>query len=149
MDIRRTYVSFEGRLARLPYLAALMLLTLVSVTLTTTGVHLFHNYPGAAALVVAMAMAAITGANVWATLALHAKRLHDMGYSGWHALWILAAPLAAPVALAMAPPVGMTLLAVTAVAGFGLVLVPGEPAANRYGASSAQRPATGMAPQAA
>jgi uncharacterized membrane protein YhaH (DUF805 family) len=96
-----------------------------------------------------MAMAAITGANVWAALALHAKRLHDMGYSGWHSLWILAAPLAAPVALAMAPPVGMVLFAITAVAGLGLVFVPGEPAANAHGAPPAKRPAAGLAPQAA
>ncbi len=142
MNLSRLYVSFEGRLERIPYLAALLVLTLVSVTISTVGSHLFRNYPGAAALVVAMAMAAITFANVWAVLALYAKRLHDMGYSAWHGTWILATPLAAMATLVMAPMIAFVLLAITAAAGLGLVFVPGTPGPNAYG------PAPGGSPRA-
>lgn len=133
MNFARLYVSFDGRLERIPYLGALLALTLASVTVSTVGSHLFRTYPGAAALVVAMAMAAITFANVWAVLALYAKRLHDMGHSAWHGTWILATPLAAMTTLVMAPMISFVLLAITAVVGLGLVFVPGTPGPNAYG----------------
>jgi uncharacterized membrane protein YhaH (DUF805 family) len=128
MDFRDHFFSLEGRIARLPFLGGLLLLTAISGVVSMIGaaqIWVHRGTAGASVVLVLMAAAALV--NAWTALALYAKRLHDLGASGWMGVPILAAGI---VGLATGSILSM---------GFGIVaaitlcLAPGESGQNRWG----------------
>lgn len=139
MDPRYTYLSVQGRIGRLHFAAALALLTLVSLAAGAVGAALLRAASGPAAILLGLAMLGLFGLNVWAVLALYAKRLHDVGVSGWGGVWILGLIYAGGGLLPFAPRLAAFLMLVGALLALALALAPGDRGDNAWG--GAERPA--------
>jgi uncharacterized membrane protein YhaH (DUF805 family) len=66
-------------------------------------------------------------------LSLAVRRLHDLGLSGYHAIWVEAADFGATV-LSYGPPRMLLLALPLAAINLWLLLWPGNAEANRFGA---------------
>lgn len=133
MDLHFTYASFEGRIGRLHFIAALLLLAAASVAVTFVGVGLFAAHRGPVAFVVAVVMAGACAANVWATLALYAKRLHDVGVSGWGGAWILGLIYGGLFLMPFAPRIAAFVMLVSCLLALVLTFAPGDERENGWG----------------
>ncbi|RYD62173.1 MAG: DUF805 domain-containing protein [Verrucomicrobiaceae bacterium] len=135
MNIFEVLFGSQGRLGRMAFVGYSIVNLAVMVALTLAAANLWQSGAGPHALLgVLIAIAALFGA-LWSGLALTIKRLHDMGFSGLHVIWILPLEVASKgMGPAMDSPTLATLLSViTAAIGLGLLLVPGEDRDNRYG----------------
>ncbi|MFN4176405.1 DUF805 domain-containing protein [Phenylobacterium sp.] len=71
------------------------------------------------------------------------RRFHDLGRTGWWAVALMAAQMAAAFALVSLGDVGVgitALIGLTAIAVVGAI--PGQPVENRFGPPRRQRPLT-------
>src|ERR1051325_4030841 len=123
------YASFDGRLARLPYFIRSIYVSLAALVVFFAAVALFANgspiaWWGGIALVVIAA-----GILTVCSLSLIVRRLHDIGLSGYHAIWIVAAELGAQALSAAPPPFQLLALAPLAIL-LWLQFYPGKPAEN-------------------
>jgi uncharacterized membrane protein YhaH (DUF805 family) len=125
------YLSFDGRLARLPYFARNVSLGVAAVALGMTSIPLFVQggpwwWIGIVVLVAVLALIVVGG------VSLTVRRLHDLGLSGYHAIWVGAAGVGWEV-LSHGPPktvlAGLPLAAVSA----WLTFWPGNRGVNRFG----------------
>jgi uncharacterized membrane protein YhaH (DUF805 family) len=128
------YVSFDGRLARLPYFIRGIYVAIAAIVVFFASIPLFAHGSRAAwwaGLVLVVAAIAVIGVG---TVSLIVRRLHDLGLPGYHAIWIGVAELGWYF-LSDAP--GETqLLALPLFAILvWLQFYPGNPADNRYGAA--------------
>ncbi len=154
MGLLRLLFSFQGRIGRLRHLGGNLIIWLVGggVLLWAwqtvlspfwqAGDDMKVPLGNLAALAVVIALFVVL--TCWATLALTAKRLHDMDMSGWHLLWMIALSSLAPN---LDPATAeLSIGTVLKVAGFlawaWVFVVPGTRGPNRYG------PAPGAAPPA-
>jgi len=101
--IAEWYFSFHGALARLPFFVrsirlgiAISVLIIMSVPLFGSGLTLLW-YAGVGVVIIALAALAC------GTLSLIVRRLHDIGLSGYHVIWVVAAQLGW-TALSYGPP---------------------------------------------
>jgi uncharacterized membrane protein YhaH (DUF805 family) len=130
------YLSFDGRLARLPFFARNIYVGLAAAVIAIASVPLFSTdtsvgYWGGVLVVVTSLSLLIVG-----SVSLIVRRLHDLGLSGYHAIWAGAAQ-AAWIVISHGPP-GVVLLGLPLAAiGFWLLLWPGKKAANRFGEAAA------------
>jgi uncharacterized membrane protein YhaH (DUF805 family) len=81
------YFSFEGRLARIPFFVRNMYLGIALGIGIVAGVPLISRggalwYVGVLVILGALALA------LWSQVTLVVRRLHDMGFSGYHVIWI-------------------------------------------------------------
>jgi uncharacterized membrane protein YhaH (DUF805 family) len=126
------YFSFDGRLARLPFFARSIALGIGPAVLGIASVPLFATdtrlgyWAGVLVVMIALALAVVGLAS------LTVRRLHDLGLSGYHAIWVGAAQVGWE-ALSNAPPekfvFGLPLAGVL----LWVVFWPGNRKANRFG----------------
>jgi uncharacterized membrane protein YhaH (DUF805 family) len=126
------YFSFHGRLARLPFFVRDIYLGIVGGLLFFASIPLFSNGSSVlwwAAVVVLVVATVVLGVG---SVSLIVRRLHDLGLSGYHAVWVGAAELGWMV-LSYGPNyallLGLPLLAIS----LWLLLYPGNAGANRFG----------------
>ena len=126
------YFSFDGRLARLPYFARSVSLGVTAGVIFFVSIPLFSNggrlwwWMGLAVVMAALAFL-IAG-----IACLIVRRLHDLGLSGCHAIWVGAARAGASI-LSCAPPKVMLLALPLFLINFWLTFWPGNKKANRFG----------------
>jgi uncharacterized membrane protein YhaH (DUF805 family) len=130
------YLSFRGRLARLPFFIRGLYLGIAAAVVFAASLPLFSN--GArvwwwAGLIVAMVALALLGVG---SVSLIVRRLHDVGLAGYHAIWVGAAE-AGWLALSYAPPAVLLLGLSLAAIGLWLAFWPGNAGDNRFGVSPA------------
>ena len=125
------YLSFEGRLARLAFFNRGICLGITTGALSVTSIPLFVRggtwwWLGVADVIASLAL---LGAG---SVSLTVRRLHDLGRSGYHAIWVGAVQvLASPLSYA---PTKAILLALPLFAvGLWLTFWPGNAGANRFG----------------
>jgi len=125
------YFSFEGRLARLPFFARGIYLGVIALPVAMVSIFFFSReglwwWLGISVVVAALVLLSV------GSFSLTARRLHDLGLSGYHAIWVGAAQ-AAWVPLSYGPPevilAGLPLAAV----GLWLLFWPGNRGPNRFG----------------
>lgn len=127
MDPGEVLFAYRGRVGRLPFVvttAAFWTLLFAS----RYDIRVVHFLGGLSqpALLGTMAMLA------WIPSAVMVKRLHDVGWSGYNAIWIaLLGLLGEP--LETSGPLPMSLAAVSIFAQLWLCLEPGTRRANRFG----------------
>jgi uncharacterized membrane protein YhaH (DUF805 family) len=129
--------SASGRIGRLTYLGYSTIAFLAMLALTGSAFSLWQGGAGPHALLgVGIAILAILG-SLWTGLALTIKRLHDLGYSGYNIVWGFAGMLVITQILAMFPVLtfGNTLNVLISAGELYLLLMPGEPRENAYGAA--------------
>lgn len=132
------FFSFAGRLGRLGFLFRGMALGITTSVLLVVGFTLFVHgalwWLGLLILIIALAALLVGYAS------LLARRLHDMNFSGYHAIWVVPVEI-----LGVLVPAAMTsegvdtsrfddaLFTVIAVIGAFLLLWPGTKGENRFG----------------
>jgi uncharacterized membrane protein YhaH (DUF805 family) len=136
--LRNLLFSFAGRLGRLGFLLRGMALGITAGVLLTVGFTLFlHGALWWLGLLIAIiALAALVAG--YASLVV--RRLHDMNFSGYHAIWVVPLQLfgvAVPAALASegvdTSRFDDAVFTLVAVIGAALLLWPGSKGENRFG----------------
>ena len=111
--------SFQGRIGRLRFLAWTMVLTLVTlgvgIVLALFGLALLSSDSNAGLILAGLLAFILVAALGFVSIQFSVQRLHDIGWSGW--LWLLN----------LVPFIGSFF-------PFVMMVVPGNSAANRYGA---------------
>lgn len=126
------YFSFDGRLARLPFFIRGVYLSIAISVVIVASIPLFANgsrilwWSGLALLIGAIGAIAVS------ELSLTVRRLHDIGLSGYHAIWVGAADVvgsALSYSTEFVVYLSLPLLAI----GLWLLFWPGQAGANRFG----------------
>jgi uncharacterized membrane protein YhaH (DUF805 family) len=131
MTISQTLFGFNGRIKRLPYLGCTALYYAVGLLLIFASVAMGKSGTAAGEIVLLVAAVVLM---VWVGLALTIKRLHDMGLTGLHAIWIFL--LDVPYGIRSLP---LELVKVLAFLNFAVILWlafgRGKDGPNQYGPS--------------
>ena len=126
------YFSFRGRLPRLPFFVRDFYLGIVAIVVFVATIPLFSNGSSVLWWLAVVILAAMVVTLSVSTISLIVRRLHDLGLSGYHALWVGAAELGWTV-LSYGPDyalfLGLPLLAIS----LWLLFYPGNAEANRFG----------------
>jgi len=88
MPLLHIYFDFEGRMNRKSYLLYILLLILMMLPFL---IFSFINLQNIKLIIFIMLF--LTAATLWPLSAMACKRLHDMGFSGWHTVWIALLPI--------------------------------------------------------
>jgi uncharacterized membrane protein YhaH (DUF805 family) len=126
------YFSFDGRLARLRFFARNFALGVGPGVLFIASLPLFATdtqlgfWAGVLVVIAGFAVFAVGVAS------LTVRRLHDLGLSGYHAIWAVAAQ-AGLVVLPYAPPAKSLFALPLAAAWLWVSFWPGSRTANRFG----------------
>ena len=129
MDWVKLLLSPQGRITRAPFWFGIMVIIIASLAL--------RLIPGPIGRLVSLVL-------LWPQICVNAKRLHDMGRTGW---WLVAPILIGVAGLAIAfvmgsgggipPQPAIAPLAVVALVSLGFLLwlglTPGQAGANRFG----------------
>ena len=126
------FLSFDGRVARLQFFRRSIVLGVMAAAIFMTAIPFFAR-GGALWWVGILIVTAALALRVAGTLSLVVRRLHDLGFSGYHAIWVGAAEFAwAP--LTYAPPkVMLASLPLAAICAW-VAFWPGSKGLNRFGA---------------
>jgi uncharacterized membrane protein YhaH (DUF805 family) len=129
MSLPRAMFSFNGRLARLPFFGYCVLLLFLCF-LIGAAAAMIGPESRAGGAVLGLVLLATLVVVISCGLALTIKRLHDMGLTGTHAIWIYGLNVAS---LAVGP--ALSVLFDIAVGGvfLWLCLGAGQAQSNRYG----------------
>jgi uncharacterized membrane protein YhaH (DUF805 family) len=125
------YLSFYGRLARLPFFIRNIYLSVAAAVLLALSISLLIND----GLWWWLGMLVVAG---WAMLlgvgsaSLIVRRLHDLGWSGYHIVWVGAAEIGSMALSYGSPKFVLFSLPLSAV-GLWLLFWPGNAQANRFG----------------
>ena len=145
MTISQTLFSFSGRIGRLAYLGYTLLMALFVGVTIGGGIALMATGETTGA-VLGGGLAAIGFLlSIWMGLALLFKRLHDIGMSGAHSIWIYLINLAPNATALVSPTVTILLYIVSFGVMLWLLFMPGDAEPNKYGpprGAAAQVPAT-------
>jgi uncharacterized membrane protein YhaH (DUF805 family) len=136
MNIFEVLFSSQGRMGRLAFLGYSVLNILVMIALAIASAALWQGGAGPHAILgILIALAAII-AIMWSGIALTIKRLHDMNFTGLHVIWILGLEFASKGMgpATDSPALAALLSVITAAIGVGMLVVPGSPGENAYGA---------------
>jgi uncharacterized membrane protein YhaH (DUF805 family) len=126
------FFSWNGRLARLPFFLRGIQVGIAAVVIFFASLPLFMN-GGALLWWAGIVIVAFAGAvPVIATVALTVRRLHDLGLSGYHAIWVVAADAASEVLSYGSAKAVLFSLPLAAI-GLWLTFWPGNKNANRFG----------------
>ena len=123
------YFSFQGRVARLPFFARGLYLGVVTLALSLVGIPFFAQggllwWVGIVIVTASLALLAV------GFVSLTVRRQHDLGLSGYHAIWVGAAQ-AAWTPLSYAPP--KVMLAGLPLAAIGVWLTSGPATTGETG----------------
>ena len=125
------YLSFHGRLARLPFFGRGIFIAILASAVSFVSIPFFSSggiwwWVG---ILVVMASLALLGTGI---ASLFVRRLHDLNLSGYHAIWVGAADVGWSVlsyGTLRAMLLGLPLAAICA----WIALWPGSAGANRFG----------------
>ena len=134
MTAQETLFGFRGRIARYTFfICALVTIPLYPIAVFGFLIGVFTAHAGSiGGLVIGAIMVAAGGAGaLWIGVALMVKRLHDIGLSGLHAVWIVV--LLGSPAWYGETDVGRILMVAAFAAVAWLLLTPGQGDANTYG----------------
>jgi uncharacterized membrane protein YhaH (DUF805 family) len=126
------YLSFNGRLARLPFFARSVSLGVIAGVLLFTSIPLFSNggrfwwWMGLAIVLIVLAFFA------GGVVSLLVRRLHDLGLSGFHAIWVGIAQVGGSI-LSYAPPKVILFTLPVFLINLWLAFWPGNKNTNRFG----------------
>jgi|SRR5581483_8246184 len=126
------FFSFDGRLARLPFFLRGIQVGIAASVIFIASLPLFMNGGRLlwwAGIVVVGAALAVLGVSAFS---LTARRLHDLGLSGYHALWVVAANVLSEFLSRGSSKAVLVSLPFAAV-GLWLMFWPGNKAANGFG----------------
>jgi uncharacterized membrane protein YhaH (DUF805 family) len=145
MTTTQTLFSFKGRVARLPYFLHGLLNMLAVGALSLLTIPMFQAGGGGVAIGILLGVALFAEV-IWVGLALQVKRLHDLGMSGLHMIWIVLLSSAAGAVGNTAPTLAILIyLAYIGVAAW-MLFAPGQPESNQFGpAPTAATPTTAPA----
>ncbi len=132
MHMVARFFSFDGRLARLPFFLRGIQVGIAAAVIFFASLPLFMNGGRLlwwAGLVVVAAAVAVIGV---CAFSLTARRLHDLGLSGYHALWVVAANVLSE-ALSYGSDKAVLASLPFAAVGLWLMFWPGNKAANGFG----------------
>lgn len=129
------YLSFDGRLARLPFFARGISLGVAVAAIGMVSIPFFSQgglwwWGGILDVIGAIALLGV------GTASLIVRRLHDLGSSGYHAIWVGAAEAGWGVVSYGPPQVMLAGLPLAAI-GAWIAFWPGNAGSNRFG----ERPA--------
>jgi uncharacterized membrane protein YhaH (DUF805 family) len=129
------YLSFDGRLARLPFFIRSIYLGIATAAVAVMAVPLFAAggiwwWLGLLDVIACLAFFALS------SVSLIVRRLHDLDLSGYHAIWVGAAEAGWGV-LSNGPPRVMFLGLPLGAIGFWLLFWPGNRGSNRFGDGAA------------
>lgn len=126
------YFSFQGRLGRARFYIRSLYIGLIGGVLFVMSTPLFSS-ENAVAWWAGLGVAAAAGASlILGAASLIVRRLHDIGLSGYHAIWVGAAELSWPI-LSRAPErVVLLALPLFAICAW-LIFWPGKAGENRFG----------------
>jgi uncharacterized membrane protein YhaH (DUF805 family) len=124
-------LSFDGRLARLPYFARGFFLAVLAGALFMVSIPLFARDGVWWWFGLLDVMASLLFLSI-GTVSLIVRRLHDLGWSGYHAIWVTAA-MAGWAVLSHGSPRMLIAGLPLAVVGAWLVFWPGNKSSNRFG----------------
>lgn len=137
----KKFFAFAGRIGRLSYLLRGMGLGIATGALLVAGATLFF-YGGLWWLGIPIFVAALA-ALVVGYASLVARRLHDMDFSGYHAIWVVSVQLVCVFVLPALIGAEVDIPAIsgidpifnlaTVAIGTGLLLWPGTKEENRFG----------------
>ena len=113
LSLKWLFFSFEGRIARRSFALSILFLVFPQIFLVLQMVR-YEDNEGMLALL-GMALIVIWVGVLWSVMALSAKRLHDLGVTGWLSL------------IAFFPAVSWLFF-------LALMILPSSPNANEYGA---------------
>jgi uncharacterized membrane protein YhaH (DUF805 family) len=135
-NLRHRYFSFDGRLARLPFFIRTLYLDIAWAVLTFANMPLFLS--GSAILRWAGIIGVILSLVLFGTglVSIFVRRLHDLGFAGYHVIWALAGEIVWTVLTyqsAKAILLGLPLWAIN----LWLTFWPGNAGANRFGEAPA------------
>jgi uncharacterized membrane protein YhaH (DUF805 family) len=125
------YLSFDGRLARLPFFIRNIYLGVAVTVIFVVAIPLFaaggiYWWLGMLDVMAGIALFAV------GETSLMVRRLHDLGLCGYHAIWVGAAE-AGWIVLSYGPPRVMFLGLPLAAICLWLLFWPGRSEANRFG----------------
>ena len=128
--------SVRGRMGRLAYFGfGALILFIGFAALVILGVLESGRGQGEEELMRSMETASLLFALMllWPCAALTAKRLHDLGFGGWHAGWIAALGVVSLFVPATHSLLGLAVALVLLGIVLGLLFAPGQAGANAYG----------------
>jgi uncharacterized membrane protein YhaH (DUF805 family) len=126
------YLSFHGRLARVPYFVRSVYLGIAASVIFVAGIALFSSGSDLLWWMGLLCVIACFALIIVGSLSLVARRLHDLGWSGYHAIWMGAADVILKVASYGSLKALLFGLPLTAI-GLWLVFWPGNVQTNRFG----------------
>lgn len=133
LTFAETLFGLKGRIARLPYLGYSILAFITACALMMAAVGISRPFDGVGAglslLVIVVAMLGL----LWVNLALSVKRLHDMGYSGLHLIWIYLIQYGTGSIGAVDHTAGVVASLVSIGLGLWMLCAPGDVEDNRFG----------------
>ena len=132
--VGRFYFSLRGRTSRRFYWLFGVIPLFSAAFVLGFGLGVVAPYAPAIVLFSLVALAPVA---IWVTIALHVKRLHDIGVSGWWmiAVWAISVLVALLVAYFLSVRAAqLSSLAVWAIVG----AIPGTPGVNRFGPNPAR-----------
>jgi uncharacterized membrane protein YhaH (DUF805 family) len=131
-NLLRRYFSFHGRLARLPFFIRTLYINIAWAVLTFANMPRFLN--GSRALWWAGVVGVIASLVLFGTglASIFVRRLHDLGFSGYHVVWVAAAEIVWTV-LTYGPAGGILLGLPLFAVDLWLTFWPGNASANRFG----------------
>ena len=125
------YLSFYGRVARLSFFRRSIYLSFAAVVIFELGMLLLIN--GSMWWWLGIAVATASGIVLCVgNASLMVRRLHDLGWSGYHLIWVGTAEIGS-AALSYGPPRAVLLALPLSVVGPWLLFWPGNADANRFG----------------
>jgi uncharacterized membrane protein YhaH (DUF805 family) len=145
MGPKAALFSFDGRLRRLAYLRYGIMASIAGKLLLVGAAAIAVATRGGVGWAIGAALAALAVAFwAWATVAITAKRLHDLGLSALHLIWLgpfgVVCGGLGELAVPREPVLGVVLGLVPLGIILWLQLAPGQRRENRFG------PAPGTAP---
>jgi uncharacterized membrane protein YhaH (DUF805 family) len=141
MPISHMLFGFTGRLPRLPYFLCTLAFfgVTLAVVILLTAANIAFASVGAVVFTIVVGLAYAVG-GVWAGFALMIKRLHDLGLSGVHVIWIMLLGAAASAISDIEPVTGILLSCASIGVQLWLYFAPGVGQSNQYG------PVPGLSP---
>jgi len=131
-SIPERYFSFDGRLARLPFFIRGLYLGIVWCLPLVISIFLFASGSRVLWWLGLVVLVLTTAALAASTVSLTVRRLHDLGLSGYHAIWVFGADLAGS-ALSYGPTYAAWLSLPLIAVSLWLYFWPGNRGDNRFG----------------
>ena len=127
----KSLLSFSGRMARMEYFLA-QLGALIIMVMAAMVAGLFGNAVGERDLFFVFLGGPVFVLGVWVFLTTTVQRLHDIGMSGWHLIWVEGVSLLAS-AVPTSEPFGVVLNLASLVISLYVLFMPGQDRENDYG----------------